>query len=312
MSDQCRIVVTEALSSEALAWLRIRADVVECPATGSAFADALRSAQGLIVRTYTQVDEAVLMAAPHLLVVGRAGTGIDNIDVGACQRRGVAIVNTPSANRQAVVEYVTSILASTLRPQPTPITQGLTTEEWSAARRSAITTRQMSECTLGVLGFGNIGKRVAEVAQAIGFKTQFCDVADVPETHRSGVASVDLDTLLRTSDVLTIHVDGRPENRHFLTSALLDLLPMDVLLLNTSRGFIMRSADLAEAMASRPQAHAILDVHEIEPIPDGDPLLTSPNVTLLPHAASRTEAAQRAMSWVVREVWEVIEEKIST
>jgi phosphoglycerate dehydrogenase-like enzyme len=309
MSDRCCIVVTEPLSEESLKWLRVRADVVQCAAGDAGFAEALQSAQGLIVRTYTQVDQAMLSAAPRLRVVGRAGTGIDNIDVAACGRMGIAVVNTPAANRQAVVEYVTSILTSTLRPRPKAITSELSTEAWSQVRQEVVMNRQMSECTFGILGFGQIGRRIAEVAQAIGFTVQFCDVVDIPKNQRHRAAKVDLDTLLHTSDVLSLHIDGRPENRNFLTPALLNLLRQDVLLLNTSRGFIMRSTDLARAMTTRPQAQAILDVHEVEPVPADDPLLTLPNVTLLPHAASRTKAAQNAMSWVVQDVLELIKKK---
>lgn len=312
MSDRRRIVVTEPLSKESIEWLRVRADVVQCGSSDAGFAAALQSAHGLIVRTYTHVDEAMLSGAPYLRVVGRAGTGIDNIDVDACGRRSIAVVNTPAANRQAVVEYVTSLVTSTLRPQPPAVTSALSTQEWSSARRAAIAPRQMSECSLGILGLGHIGQRIAQVAQAIGFNTRYCDVADIPETQRFGATPVDLDTVLRTSDVLTIHVDGRPDNHHFLTPALLNLLPQDVVLLNTSRGFIMRSADLAAAMAARPQAIALLDVHDVEPIPADDPLLSLANVTLLPHAASRTQAAQRAMSWVVRDVWALIDNGVDT
>ena len=307
MAHEQRIIVTEPLSQEAIDWLSDRATVQQIAVEDPAFNDALEGAAGLIVRTYTTVDRDMLDRAPNLRVVGRAGTGLDNIDVDACRERGIEVVHTPDANRQAVVEYVTSILAACLRPLPPRIDCGCTSAEWTAARRSAITPRQMSECRLGILGLGAIGRRVAEVATAIGLSVQYHDIEEIPPEHRCGGVPVGLDTLLRSSDVLTIHVDGRAGNRHFLSTDQFEKMPPNVLLINTSRGFVVDGEALAAMLHANPDSSAVLDVHEHEPIPADDPLLGVPNATLLPHAASRTAAAQRAMSGVVRGVWNATE-----
>jgi phosphoglycerate dehydrogenase-like enzyme len=310
MAHEQRIIVTEPLSREATDWLSDRASVQQIGVEDPGFKDALERASGIIVRTYTTVDRDMLDRAPDLRVVGRAGTGLDNIDVDACRERGIEVVHTPDANRQAVVEYVTSILTTVLRPLPPPIDRGHTPAEWAAARRSATAQRQMSECRLGILGLGAIGKRVAEVATAIGMCVQYHDIEEIPPEHRCGGVPVALDVLLHSSDVLTIHVDGRADNRHFLSTDQFNQLLPNVLLINTSRGFVIDSRALAAMLRTHPDSMAVLDVHEHEPIVADDPLLSVPNATLLPHAASRTAAAQLAMSWVVQDVWKAVERSL--
>lgn len=307
MAPEQRIIVTEPLTQEAIEWLSERALVEQIAVDEAGFDEAIVRATALIVRTYTTVDQDLLDRAPALRVIGRAGTGLDNIDLDACRERNIEVVNTPDANRQAVVEYVVSILATTLRPLPPHIHRGHTDAEWTIARRDAMTSRQMSECRLGILGLGEIGRRVAEVAAAIGFQVQYCDIEEIAAEHRFGATPVDLETLLRTSDVLTVHVDGRASNKHYLSTHQLNQLQPNSLLINTSRGFVIDGEALAAMLVANPDRSAVLDVHEREPISADDPLLCLPNAILLPHSASRTAAAQRAMSWVVQGVWQAVQ-----
>ncbi|MDP7030413.1 MAG: NAD(P)-dependent oxidoreductase [Phycisphaerales bacterium] len=306
MSGVPVIVVTEDLTSASLEWLAARADVRRVGSTEPTFAETMAAAAALIVRTYTTVDAAMLDLAPNLRVVGRAGTGLDNIDVDACCTRNITVVNTPDANRQAVVEYVTSILMHMFRPLPGEVQGGLDAAAWAEARRAAVATTQLSQCTLGILGMGHIGRRVAEVAAAVGCAVQYHDVVEIPPAGRFGATSVGLETLLSSSDIVSVHVDGRSDNRHFLNQDRLALLQPHALLINTSRGFVIDGEALAAALSSCPSMRAVLDVHEREPVPACDSLLGLPNARLLPHAASRTAEAQHAMSWVVRDVWSAL------
>ena len=116
---------------------------------------------------------------------------MDNIDLGECERRGIACFNTPDANTQAVVEYVTCLLCDALRPRLT-LTEPVSAARWNEIRRDVVAHRQMDELTLGVLGFGRIGRRVAQVAAAIGFEVRFHDLVEVPEADRAGVARATL------------------------------------------------------------------------------------------------------------------------
>lgn len=296
-------VRTESLDPTPEQWLRERCEVVHAAPGEESFETRRAAIDALVVRTYTIVDKALLDRLPNLKVVGRAGVGVDNIDLASCRDRGVRVVYTPDANTQAVVEYVTSLFCDALRPR-VEINNVLSKDEWTSVRATVCATRQMSECTFGVLGLGRIGSRMVDVASAIGFAVQHHDVRDV--SHASS-RSVSLAELLATSDVLTIHVDGRASNKGFMNAARIAALQDNVVLINTSRGFVIDEASLASWLSDHPAALATLDVHEREPIDRNDPLLHSANARLLPHLASRTNTGLANMSWVVRDVWNVLE-----
>ena len=299
------VIQTEHLSPAAAAWLGERARLVVAAAGSPGFEAAAPEAAGLVVRTYTRVDDALLDRLPRLRVVGRAGVGLDNVDVEACRRRGIACFNTPDANTQAVVEYVTCLLCDALRPRlflEQPVSRG----RWDEIRQEVVGRRQMNELALGILGTGRIGRRVAEVARAIGFTVRCCDLVEVPERDRHGAEQVDAATLFAESDVITVHVDGRASNAGFVGASLIGRMRPEAVFVNTSRGFVVDHAALAAWLRANPGAQALLDVHDPEPFDASNPLLGLPNAHLAPHLASRTDAAMEAMSWVVRDVWDAI------
>ena len=299
------VIQTEHLSPKAATWLAERAEVVVGDAESAAFAAAAPRAVALVVRTYTQVNDALLARLPALRAVGRAGVGLDNIDEEACARRGVRVFNTPDANTQAVVEYVTCLVCDALRPRlflDAPVSKA----RWNEIREEVVAHRQMNELRMGILGFGRVGRRVADVARAIGFDVVFHDVLNVQESERRGARSVSAAELFATSDVVTVHIDGRASNQGFVNAALINAMKPDALFINTSRGFVVDHVALAAHLQRCPGAQAILDVHEPEPIDASNPLLGIPNAHLAPHLASRTDAAMDAMSWVVRDVWDAI------
>lgn len=307
MSQRPVVAVTELLSECASAWLAERCDVIRAKPCEPAFAEAAERISGLVVRTYTTVDEKLLRCLPNLKVVGRGGVGLDNIDVEACRARGVTVVSTPDANTQAVVEFVLCCLCDALRPRA-PLERALSKEEWHQARdEELVGLWQMNELTLGILGLGRIGRRVAEVAKAIGFDVIFHDIRGIPDEDRNGAEPVDLDTLFAESDIVTVHVDGRAANRHFVGAELLNRLKPDAIVINTSRGFVVDHHALADWLRSHPAAAALLDVHDPEPIPATNPVLGLDNAHLTPHLASRTLTAMDNMSWVVKDVLAVLE-----
>ncbi len=301
----CCAIVTEGLAAEPLDWLGSRCRLVGAAPGTESFAAAAPEAEALIVRTYTRVDAELLAQLPRLKVVGRAGVGIENIDVAACRARGVQVVSTPDANTQAVVEYVTCLLCDTLRPRVF-LESATTKADWDRLREEVCAPWQMDELCLGILGFGRIGRRVAQVAGAIGFEVSYADLLEIPLEARSGATPVALETLFAESDILTIHVDGRPGNRGLVGASLLARMRPDAVLLNTSRGMVLDAAALAEFLHRNPSAMAVLDVHEPEPIDANYPLLGLRNAHLAPHLAARTNAAMEAMSWVVRDVVAVL------
>ncbi|MFO0829618.1 MAG: NAD(P)-dependent oxidoreductase [Phycisphaerales bacterium] len=301
------VIVTEQLSDDALEWLAESCEVVRARPDEDAFVAAAARAEGLVVRTYTVVDDAMLSRLPRLRVVGRGGVGLDNIDLDACAARGVVVVSTPDANTQAVVEYVTCLLCDALRPRA-PLDRPVPKDEWDRLRDDDLVALwQMNELTLGILGLGRIGKRVAQVARAIGFEVIFNDLLGIPDDERHGAEPVDLDSLFRSSDVLTIHVDGRPSNRRFVNERLVDLLKPDAVLINTSRGMVIDHDALAAWLRANAGATALLDVHDPEPVREDNPLLGLDNAHLFPHLASRTLTAMDNMSWVVKDVVAVLQ-----
>lgn len=306
MSSRPVVLVTEHLSDAPLQWLAERADVVQAPAGSAEFARAAPDAEGLLVRTYTRVDAALLARLPRVRVVARAGVGLDNIDAEACAARGVTVVNTPDANTQAVVEFVLCLLCDALRPRMY-LDAAVDPARWNDLRARTVAHRQMDELQLGILGMGRIGRRVAQVARAIGMRVAYCDLLEIEPAHRHGAHPVDAAELFRASDVVTIHIDGRPTNRGVVGEALLAQLRPDAVLLNTSRGMVLDHEALARRLRECPGMLALLDVHEPEPIDASNPLLSLTNARLSPHLASRTDAAMEAMSWVVRDLWNALQ-----
>ncbi len=299
------VIQTEHLSPEAADWLVLRCTLVVCSYNDPKFAEVVAEAAGLVVRTYTKVDERLLKSASKLKVVGRAGAGVDNIDVSACRTRGVEVVYTPHANTQAIVEYVITLLSNALRPRVT-LTAPVDPGEWKYLRAQTVGRRQMSELTLGLLGLGGVGKRLAEVAGAIGFDVIYNDLVEIPPQQRFGARPVSVEQLFADSDVLSLHVDGRESNRRFVNEGLIRRMKPNVVFINTSRGFVVDSSALADFLRAHVRALAMLDVHDPEPFGSDYPLLGLSNARLYPHLASRTEAAMLSMSWVVKDVVAVL------
>lgn len=299
------VIFTEQLDRSAEAWLRERCDVEACPVADEAWLrERLRGAQGLIVRTYTRVDRALLDAAPRLKVVGRAGVGLDNIDVAECRRRDVEVVHTPDANGDAVAEYVFAMLLAEVRPMQY-LDGAVEAEAWHALRKRVVMPRQLREMTLGILGLGKIGQRVARIARGFEMPVIYHDLVEIAEARRHGAMAMTREELLARADVLTIHVDHRASNRHLINAAALALMKPEMILINTSRGMVVDHAALAEFLR-RGNRRALLDVHDPEPIETENPLLGMANAKLAPHLAAATKLAHANMSWVVRDVWRVL------
>lgn len=306
------VAVTEALDPVCLEWLAARARVESLPTEDrEALLRGLSETEGLVVRTYTRVDQALLAAAPKLRVVGRGGVGLENIDLDACRRRGVATVYTPDANTQAVVEYVFAVLLEWFRPRLW-LDRAPDAREWTDLRSTVVGRRQLHGLTLGIMGLGRIGSRVGQVASALGMRVVGNDLLPRDEIlHRINYPLEFLPPgrVLEEADVLTLHVDARPGNRGMIGEEALALLKPSCLLLNTARGMLVDAWAIAAwaRLAALQGGGAILDVHDPEPFGPGYPLLGMHNVRLAPHLASRTDAAMANMSWVVRDVIEVLE-----
>ncbi len=277
-----RVLIAEEIPRAAADWLRERCTVVQRRPDEPGFADELAQAEGLVVRTYTRVNEALLARAQRLRVVGRAGVGLDAVDVAACRARGIGVVYTPDANSDAVAELVFAFLHDCTRPRLF-LDKALPAPEWEKLRGSLVAPRQINELTIGVLGLGRIGSRIAKLATAYGAGVLWCDLLDKPWASQAGLERVGLQDLARRADVISVHVDPRKENRGLVSAPFLALLRPAAILINTSRGSVVDANDLAAWLRGNPKCRAVLDVHDPEPIGSEYPLLGLPNAHLSPH-----------------------------
>jgi phosphoglycerate dehydrogenase-like enzyme len=305
------VINTAPLSSACAEWLEERVEVQHCDYRDEATLRGLFGrADGLVIATYLNVNDGLLDCAPRLKVVGRAGVGLEHVDLEACRRHDVRVVYTPQANCQAVVEYVFALMLDALRPRPL-IEGPIDAERFFEWRRTEV-GRQLDQLTLGVIGFGQIGRRVGAVARAIGMRLIVNDL--LPEDQLRGEVDfpfevVDKATLYANSDVLSIHVDGRAENRNLIGDVELAQLRPDCLVINAARGMVLDAGALARWAAATVETggQAVLDVLEPEPPAADCPLFGLPNVRLHPHLAARTDTALEDMGWVVRDVWAVLQ-----
>jgi phosphoglycerate dehydrogenase-like enzyme len=303
------IIVTEGSDPAPLDWLRQRADVREIAYDDPEFSKAIGSAEGLVVRTYTRITEALLNQAPKLRVIGRGGVGLENIDVADCRKRGIEVVYTPDANPWAVVDFVFGYILQLLRPwcffsdaSPSPA-------QWKSVRGMKRGV-QLNELILGILGMGRVGRRVGHIA-ALGFgmKVIYNDLLDVRGLLDFPAESVEKARLYREADVLSIHVTMLPGNEHLVAAQQIAQLKPSAILINTSRGEVLDAAALANALREKRLVGAAIDVFDPEPPPADFPLLGFDNVLLTPHMAARTSTAMENMSWVVRDVMNVLENR---
>jgi phosphoglycerate dehydrogenase-like enzyme len=302
------VIVTEGVDPLPLAWLREHARVEEASSDDPKFDQLLAEAHGLAIRTYTRVNDALLARARNLKVVGRGGVGIENIDVVACRRRGVEVVYTPDANTLAVGDFVFGAILQLVRPWAIFRERAYEPAEFKRLR-SKLRGRQLDELTIGILGLGRVGKRVGAIAaNGFGMRVIYNDVLEIsPVTLPFKAEAIEPARLYRESDILTIHVDMRPGNENLVAATQIALMKRDAILINMSRGEVLDIDALAQALREKRLAGAAIDVFAPEPPAADFPLLGMSNVILTPHMASRTETAQENMSWVVRDIVEVLE-----
>ncbi len=300
------VVVSEFMNEAALAPLRAEHEVLFDPELvdeRSALLAAVADAEAIIVRNRTQVDDELLTAAPRLRVVGRLGVGLDNIDMGACQRRGIAVHPATGANTRAVAEYVIASVMMLFRGAY----QARDRMVDGAWPRGALQGRETSGKTLGLVGLGGIARVVAERATAFGMTVAAFDpflTADDPAW--TGVTRVDnLADLLARSDAISLHVPLTDSTRHLINADSLGTMRSGAIVVNTSRGGVVDDAALAAAIRNGHIGGAALDVFETEPLTAtaAEMFADLDNVVLTPHIAGlTTESNERVSDLTVENV----------
>lgn len=285
-----KVLITDALAPEGVRILRDAGlDVSERPGLSP---DELRAAlagvHALIIRSGTQVTAEALEGADALEVIGRAGAGVDNVDMDAATRRGIVVMNTPGVNAISACELTMAMMLSLARRLP-QASQRVKAGEWP--RREFTGTELQGKC-LGVIGVGRIGSEVARRALAFGMRVLACDPFVTEErARRLEVKLVDLDELLAASDFITLHTPRNAETVRLIDAAAIARMKDGVYLVNCARGGLVDETALAEALRSGKVAGCALDVFEDEP-PLGSPLLAFDQVIATPHVGATTREAQ--------------------
>lgn len=285
----------DGLASPGLERLRADAEVIDDPELA-----ALGSVDALIVRSRTQVSRETLgRGLPRLKVVGRAGVGVDNIDVDEARARGVVVVNAPQAATQAVAELALGLMLALARRIP-QADAAVRRGDWP---KSAFLGEELAGKTLGLIGVGRIGAALASRAAPMGMRLLGYDPLVPPEAiRRSGAEPADLDKVLAQSDYLSLHVPLTPETRHLIDDRALAKVKPGARLISTARGGVVDEQALVRALERGLLAGAALDVFADEP-PRDSPLLRDPRVVLTPHLGAQTvEAQARAALDVAEEV----------
>ncbi|MFQ6129955.1 MAG: hydroxyacid dehydrogenase [Candidatus Hadarchaeaceae archaeon] len=291
-----KILVADPIHEDGIKALREFAEVeVATGLTTAKLFERLNGCEVLVVRSATKVTKKVIDAGKQLKVIARAGVGLDNIDVKAAEARGIKVLNSPGAPTVAVAELVFAHMLAWVRHLPRA-DLGMKAGKWEKAQ---LMGSELRGKVLGIVGTGRIGREVGYKAKAFSMNLLAYDTTRSQEfVEQTGAKYVDLDTLFRGSDFVTLHVPLVPRTKHMVSKREFELMKPTAVLINTSRGGIVDEGALAEALRTGKIAGACLDVYEREP-PRDSPLLKLPNVVLTPHLGASTREAQRNAAIII-------------
>ncbi len=286
-----KVLITDGIHPIAKSVLEDFCDVVFEPKLSDAqLIETMPDIVGLMVRSATQVTQNIFDVSPNLRIVGRAGVGTDNIDLKSATRHGVIVVNSPGGNTVAAAEHTIGMIMALSRH----IAQADRVVKSGGWRSKELTGVELFGKTLGVIGFGKIGRRVAAVFQRMGMRILVYDpFLSAQMAEELKVESVPLETIFKTSDFLTLHAPKIPETEHLLNKETFAQMKDGVRIVNCARGGIIDESALIQAIETGKVAGVALDVFEHEPLPQTDPLLKlGDKVITTPHLGASTEEAQ--------------------
>ena len=245
----------------------------------------------LVVRSATKVTKDIIEAAPNLKIIGRAGMGLDNIDLETAKSKNIQVINTPGANSLSVAELVVGMILSLYRYTPRG-TQGIKEGKWEKKQLKGL---ELSGKTLGIVGFGNIGKLLSKLVSGFGVKVLVFDVFDIPEEtlKEYNVEKVSLEEIYKNADIISLHVPKNDKTYHMISNEQFEVMKDNVVIINAARGGIVDEEALLKYLENGKVFGAGLDVYETEP-PKGDlyEKLMSFNVVATPHIGATTKEAQ--------------------
>jgi D-3-phosphoglycerate dehydrogenase / 2-oxoglutarate reductase len=303
------VLLYEPIHEKALALLKAKAEVRMAASLDPAWLlSAVGDVDGIIIRANGKVTRELMAAAPRLKVVARHGVGVEAIDRQAAAERGIVVVNTPFANDESVAEQCMGMIVA-LAKRMMEADQAIRAGDWDSRYR--LIGIEVQGKTLGLVGFGKIGQRLAHMAH-FGFDMPivYHDVVAYPEQEeRLGARRMPLPDLLTQSDFVSLHTPLLPETKGMINEAALRSMKRSAYLINSARGPVVDHAALVQALREGWIAGAGLDVYDPEPLPKDSPLLSMDNVVLSPHMAAHTDEALLRMAMVVTDVLAVIERR---
>jgi D-3-phosphoglycerate dehydrogenase len=268
--------------------------------------EQVKEVDAIVIRANGAVSARLMDAAPKLKVVGRHGVGVDAIDLTAARERGIVVCNTPDANLESVAEQAVGFMI-TLSKQILRADQAARQGRWDV--RYEYIGQELFGRTLGLVGMGRIGSRVAEIChRAFQMPVLYYDVVAYPEIENKLQAKKeDLEEVLKGSDYVSVHVPLLPATKGLIGKEQLAMMKKGSILINTARGAIVDEVALLDALQSGHLAGAGMDVFTVEPAPADHPLFQLENVVLTPHMAAHTDDALKAMSMVGLDIIRVLE-----
>jgi len=287
--DEMNVLVLAKIHPDGVALLREKCDVeVKTGLSEEEIVQEIREFNAVIVRSKPAITQKIIDAGVNLRVIGRAGVGLDNVDVKYAESKGITVVNTPGASTESVAEHVFALLLSKARDIPRA-DRAMREGRWI---KKELMGTELKGKTFGIIGFGRIGSRLGEIAAAFGMKVLAYDVIDISERAREVGAEVcTMDSVLNQSDFITLHVPLLPSTRNLISEKEIEKMKPEAVIINTARGGVVDEKALHKALSEN-RIQAALDVFEEEP-PTGSPLLTMDNIVFTPHVAGSTEEAQR-------------------
>ncbi len=249
----------------------------------------VRDLDAIIIRSATKVRKEIIDAAKNLKVIGRAGVGLDNVDVVYAKSKGIKVINTPGATSISVAELTIGLILAVMR-KIAYADREMRTGAWPKKKCKGI---EMYGKTLGIIGIGRIGREVAKRAKAFGMKVIYYDVFKLTEEQAKelGVEYRELDTLIRESDVVSLHVPLLPETKHLINKERIEKMKDGAILVNAARGGIVDEEALYDALKSGKLYGAALDVYESEPVKESK-LFELDNIVLTPHIGAQAKEGQ--------------------
>lgn len=304
-AERPRIVVAEPFDPAVLEKLSNVGQVQVLRACDeNALPSAMHDCDALLVRTAARVTRPVIESAPRLRVIGRGGVGLDNIDLDAARERNIAVVYTPAASTDAVADLAIGLMINLLRK--VSWTDQETRQGRFTLARDAAVSREMSELTVGIIGLGRIGRAVARRCRhGFNMRVVYNDIVD-PGWLDFTAEPMSKPELFRTADLVTLHTPLTPDTQNLINADVLSTFKPGAILINTARGAIVNSPDLARALLVGQLTGAGLDVTDPEPLPPDHPLLQAPNTILTPHIGARTVSSLARMNAVVDDVIRVL------